>query len=178
MDQPSQKPQDHEASGHKVLWKTAELAQVTGAHAFAIFADAQHTCHFHASSGLQSLGFDFSAATFFCKQLVNNLHAGQNVIPRFAAGPLQPPYQAKDKERYKAWSGCAGTLQDLLKAMIHDHPNNAFLVYLEYSMGKDLDTFQAALPQLQSVFQQPGWHQHVLQRVKAAGMPVANSDTA
>ncbi len=86
-------------------------------------------------------------------------------------------HHIKQKTRRGTLQG-AGTLQDLLKALIHDHPNKAFLVYLEYSMGKDLDTFQAALPQLQSVVQQPGWHQHVLQRVKTAGIPVWQTVTA
>lgn len=89
-DLTSQKPQDHDASGMKLLHKTAELVQVTGAHAVAMFADSKHNCHFNAFSALPALATDPSAAVFFCKQLILNLHAGQNVLPRFLSLPAKP----------------------------------------------------------------------------------------
>lgn len=81
-DLTSQKPQDYDASGMKLLHKTAELVQVTGVHAVAVFADTKHRRHFYASSALPALATDPSAALVFCKKLVFNLHAGQNVLPK------------------------------------------------------------------------------------------------
>ena len=51
-------------SGMKLLNKTAEPVQVTGAHAVAFFADTKHNCHFYASSALPALATAPSAAFF------------------------------------------------------------------------------------------------------------------
>jgi len=48
----------------KLLNKTAEPVQVTGAHAVAMFADTKHNCHFYASSALPALATAPSAAFF------------------------------------------------------------------------------------------------------------------
>ena len=135
-DLTSQKPQDYDASGMKLLNKTAEPVQVTGARAVAMFADTKHNCHFYASSALPALATAPSAA-FLCQQLVLDLHAGQNALPRFMPAPAKPQkdYESRNKQRHEAWKQRSSTLQALAQTMQRQHPDSAFLLHVEGRQG-------------------------------------------
>lgn len=105
-DLPIRKPAGFEASGKKLLLKTAELIQRAGGHALAMYADSQHNCLFYASSALQALAVDIGAAKFFCQQLVLQLHPGQVILPRFKAAVQSQSalaYQSDRKSSRKTW---------------------------------------------------------------------------
>ena len=175
-DLPSQKPADFDASGRKLLHKTAQLIQTARGHALAVYADSQHNCHFYASSALQGLATDAAATQFFCQQLVQQLHPGQMFIPTFIEvlpdeKPL--PYQQNTGARRRTWKDRVTTLQALVRTMRTDHPDRAFCWYVEG--GKDLHTYSGAGPRIDNIFDHPGWDQSVQQRIRGAGVPVMHN---
>ena len=84
-----------------VLKKTAELAHITGCHAFAAYVgDArrdQLTCHFFTSSALNELLLDSDATALFREQLVDRFQQGQYLPSQFSPIQYTPPSAIIDK---------------------------------------------------------------------------------
>lgn len=168
----SQKPAEYEKAGLKLVQKTQELMQRTGGHALAMFADSKHQCKFFATEALQSVATDPEAIQFFGKQLVQNLHPNQFVVPRCIAAPpgrAALSYLPQSRDRKDSWKERASTLQALAQTMAQAHADRAFFLFLEG--GPDLQTIQEAAPKVHGIFQDPGWTQHVVQHIKRAGVP-------
>ena len=172
----SQKPAEYEKAGLKLVQKTQELMQRTGGHALAMFADSKHQCQFFATEALQTVATDREAIQFFGKQLVQNLHPNQFVVPRCITAPPSKAalsYLPQSRDRKDSWKERASTLQALAQTMAQAHADKAFFLFLEG--GPNLQTIQEAAPKVHGIFQDPGWTQHVLQHIKRASVPARPS---
>lgn len=165
-------------NGHKLLRKTEQLVQRVGGHALAIFADRKHTCHLYASNALQTLHGDLTATMFFRDELVNNQHPGQHLFPIIIRSKQLPKAEVFDQDphtRHKTWKQRWSTLEAFTNQMAECQPDRAFCLYIH--SGKDSHTLTKSSPQLQGIFQRPGWEREVQQRLQKAGVPAPNAST-
>ena len=174
-----QKPKDFEPSAVKLLQKTADLMHRVSGHALTVNVNPKRNYIYYASKELEALATDAGASAFFCQQLVHNFSPNQALISRFIPATLKEQtvmYEADKRARHRSWGDRSSTLQALAQQIVADHPDNTILLFIEG--GKDVATLQEASACVRGIFQQPGWAQHIMQRIRTALVSVANSTGA
>lgn len=103
----------------------------------------------------------------------------QALISRFIPASLKEQtvrYEPDNRARHRSWGDRSSTLQALAQQIVADHPDNTILLFTEG--GKDVATLQEASACVRGIFQQPGWAQHIMERIRTAPVSVANSTGA
>lgn len=158
-----------------VLKKTAELAHITGCHAFAAYVgDArrdQLTCHFFTSSALNELLLDSDATALFREQLVDRFQQGQYLPSQFAPIQYTPPSAIIDK--VSSYNKRLAWLQSAAAQLTDQFPQRAFVWYFQASVSHSIETHSHVSEQLQGLLAMPGWNASI--NILLAKAPIASS---